>query len=259
MRVPLKGVNKVRKRLADGTWRTYHYAWKGGPPLKGQPSSSEFHESYAQAWKGRVRRDTDVLQYVFDQFRQSPDFSLLAPRTQKDYSKLLLTLEREFGDMPLAALEDPRTRGEIQAWRDRLAAKSRRQADYAHAVLARTLSWARNRGLATVNPCERGGRVYRASRSDRVWTFGDETALLAAAPKHLHAALMLALWTGQRQGDLLRLRWKDYDGEVIRLRQGKTGLAVTIPVSEVLGGYLAHRIHDGAVLGGVWPLSSLAA
>ncbi len=37
----------------------------------------------------------------------------------------------------------------------------------------------------------------------------------------LQAALLLALWTGQRQGDLLRLTWKDYDGAYIRMRQSK--------------------------------------
>jgi integrase len=31
------------------------------------------------------------------------------------------------------------------------------------------------------------------------------------------------LWTGQRQGDLLRLPWSAYDGHRIRLRQSKTG------------------------------------
>ena len=35
MRVRLKGLNSIRKRLADGTYRTYWYAWKGGPPLRG--------------------------------------------------------------------------------------------------------------------------------------------------------------------------------------------------------------------------------
>jgi hypothetical protein len=33
MRVRLKGLNSVPKTLADGSKRTYWYAWKGGPPL----------------------------------------------------------------------------------------------------------------------------------------------------------------------------------------------------------------------------------
>lgn len=41
---------------------------------------------------------------------------------------------------------------------------------------------------------------------------------------------MLGLWTGQRQGDLLRLRWSDYDGTHIRLIQSKTKVRVTVLV-----------------------------
>lgn len=120
------------------------------------------------------------------------------------------------------------------AWRDRLAVRSRRQADYAWSVLARILSWALDRGLILANPCERGGRLYRAERQDKVWTNDDEKRFLASAPPHLHLPLILALWTGQRQGDLLRLTWFAYDGERIRLQQGKTGARVVIPVGSPL-------------------------
>ena len=44
----------------------------------------------------------------------------------------------------------------------------------------------------------------------------------------------MALWTGQRQGDLLRLPWSAYDGRTIRLKQSKTGARVTIPVGAPL-------------------------
>src|SRR5262249_730333 len=71
--------------------------------------------------------------------------------------------------------------------------------------------------------CERGGRLYRGSRADRIWTADDEAIFRERAPTHLHLPLTLALWTGQRQGDLLRLPWSAYDGARIRLRQSKTG------------------------------------
>ena len=120
------------------------------------------------------------------------------------------------------------------AWRDRLAATSRRQADYAWVVLARTLSWGVNRGLIADNPCARGGRLYRGSRAEKIWTADDEAAFLKNAPSHLHLALVLALWTGQRQGDLLRLPWSAYDGVNIRLRQSKGGVRVVIRVGTPL-------------------------
>jgi len=40
---------------------------------------------------------------------------------------------------------------------------------------------------------------------------------------------MLAIWTGQRQGELSRLSWSAYEGTMIRLRQSKTGARVVIP------------------------------
>ena len=54
------------------------------------------------------------------------------------------------------------------------------------------------------------------------------------APAHLHLALMIGLWTGQRQGDLLRLPWSSYDGKHIRLRQSKGGRRIVVPVGEPL-------------------------
>jgi integrase len=116
------------------------------------------------------------------------------------------------------------------SWRDKLAIRSRRQADYAWTVLARVLSWAKDRGIISVNPCERGGRLYRGSRAEKIWTDDDEAAFYRAAPPHLRLPLLIALWTGQRQGDLLRLTWHAYDGQCIRLQQSKTAARVVVPV-----------------------------
>ena len=74
-------------------------------------------------------------------------------------------------------------------------------------------------------------------RADKIWTAADEAAFLERAPAHLHLPLLLALWTGQRQGDLLRLPWSAYDGKHIRLRQskgGNDGRRVVIPVGAPL-------------------------
>ena len=46
--------------------------------------------------------------------------------------------------------------------------------------------------------------------------------------------MLLAINTGQRQGDLLRLPWSAYDGAEIKLRQRKTGQYVPIPVADSL-------------------------
>ncbi|HUD30719.1 MAG TPA: site-specific integrase [Novosphingobium sp.] len=258
MRVRLKGINRITKKLASGKSVTYYYAWKGGPRLDGTPGSPEFVASYNRAVTAKREPRTDLLISILDRFEESTEFADLAERTRKDYRRLLKVIEVEFGDFPIEAFEDRRTRGEFLAWRERLAIKSRRQADYAFAVLARTLSWALNRGLITINPCERPGRLYRAARTENVWTDADEAAFHAKAPAHLRLALTLALWTGQRQGDLLRLNWAAFDGTTIRLRQRKTKVAVVIPVGAPLRAALEVLKKSLAAEGKPLPATILA-
>src|SRR5258706_7970590 len=83
-----------------------------------------------------------------------------------------------------------------------------------------------------------GGRLYDADRSDIIWQADDIREFCSVASVELQAALLLALWTGQRQSDLLKLSWKNYDGKYIRLRQtkakGQKGRRATIPVGAPL-------------------------
>jgi integrase len=244
MRIRLKGINSITKRLAGGTRRTYWYAWKGGPPLRGEPGTPEFIASYNESVARKVVPAKGALISLLQQYQASDDFTSLADSTRRSYIALITRIEKEFGDFPLSGLTDRRARGIFMAWRDQLAASAgRRLADYSWTVLARILSWSFNRGLVAANPCERGGRLYRGGgRADKIWTVADEAAFLERAPAHLHLPLLLALWTGQGQGDLLRLPWSAYDGahirlrqnKTVRLRQGKTGVRVVIPVGAPL-------------------------
>jgi hypothetical protein len=88
------------------------------------------------------------------------------------------TIEVKFGDMPTKVLAHPRARGVFMDWRDELALKSLRGADYTWTMLAAVLAWAKDRGKIPVNPCERGGRLYRGTRVDHVWSIEQEEAFL---------------------------------------------------------------------------------
>ena len=231
MRVQLKGINRITKQLADGSIVTYFYAWKGGPRLPGKPGDADFIAAFNAAIGEKVKEPSGTLQAVLNAYQAAPKFTDLAPRTRKDYVRQIRQIEAEFGDFPLTALSDRRTRAEFLAWRDKLAIKSRRQADYTFSTFAAIMAWATDRGLVTVNPCERPGKLYRSTRAESIWLADEEAALKAVAPPHIWLAFMLAVWTGQRQGDLLRLTWTAYNGTHIRLKQGKGGRRVNIPVS----------------------------
>ncbi len=60
-----------------------------------------------------------------------------------------------------------------------------------------------------------------------IWLEGDIRRFMNGAPVELQRALILAIHTGQRKGDLIRLRWSDYDGDTISLTPSKTSARVT--------------------------------
>ena len=233
MRVHLKGVKKVTAKLATGETKVYYYAWNGGPRLEGQPGSPEFVHSYTTAQQARKPPSQGTVFTLISEFRASAELTGTSGPTQRNYRRYLRLIEEEFGDLPLRALLDPEIRGEFKRWRDKLADKPR-TADYAWTTLARVLSFAKDRGRITINPCVAGGRLYKADRIDKIWGEAEIASVMSVAPPELELALMLALWTGQRQGDLLRLPWSGYDGTHIRLRQSKTGTRVVIRVGAPL-------------------------
>ncbi len=71
-----------------------------------------------------------------------------------------------------------------------------------------------------------------------MWTHEQERRFLEACDRmgrpSVRLAYLLAVWTAQRVGDVLRMMWSDYDGEVLHVRQGKTGTYLQIPVAAPL-------------------------
>jgi integrase len=250
----LPGLATASKRLADGRRRKYYYAWRGGPMLKGADGvplklgDPEIIVAYAAAHAERKKPAQGTMFSLIAAFKAASEFTTLSEKTQKDYRRYLKMIEEEFGTMPLAAVEHRKARGEFKAWRDTMADRPR-VADYAWTVLARVLSVAKDRGTISVNVCERGGRLYEADRAENIWTADHIKAFCGVASDELQFALLLALWTGQRQGDLIRLTWQQYDGTHIRLRQskgrGKKGRRrVVIPVGTPLKEALDARRPD---------------
>jgi integrase len=234
MHVRLKGLNAVHKTLASGQSVTYHYAWKGGPRLPGKPGEAAFIAAYNKAITEKVGPPTNVLQAVLIEYQRSTKFAELSPRTRNDYIRNIGKIEDEFADFPLCALAERGAKAVFLDWRDKLAKQSPRQADYAMSTLAAILAWALDRGKILMNPCTRMGKAYKGTRVESIWSRKQEEAFLQSAPERMTLAFLLASWLGQRQGDLLQLRWSAYDGTYIRLRQSKTGRRVTLPVGEKL-------------------------
>lgn len=98
-----------------------------------------------------------------------------------------------------------------------------RKADCVWTTLSRIFSFSKDRGADQHQPLQRRrpaayGKSYGQDLRDE-----DVAAFLGSAAPELTPAMVLALWTGQRQGDLLRLLWPAYHDGRIRFQQSKTG------------------------------------
>jgi integrase len=240
--VYLKGINRVKKRLADGSVATYFYHRATGKRLEGQPGTPEFIASFGEAEGPAIAQSSGVaFNRLVRNFTSSVEFQSKAESTQAEYRRMLTKAEAEFGDLPIEALNDPRVRRDFMDWRERVARTSgNREADNRLSAISSMISWAVDRGQLSANHLKGFKRLYHGDRSEIIWLPEHIEAFMKVAPLEMQRALILALHTGQRQGDLLRLPWSAYDGERIKLRQGKArrsgkpGQLVDIPCTKTL-------------------------
>ena len=222
---------------------TYYTLRHVGPlkPLAGDedelfhPASAAFMRAYLAAIEAPAKaRTAGTFQSISNAWEKSQQFRRLAPRTKLDYLAAKDKIDCKWGIYPLDVIEDPKIRPRFLEWRDEMGKRSTRQADAVFGVLRLILEWARDRGLIGLNHATRPKKLYKADRSDKLWLPEQLAAFRAVASPQMRLALELALWTGQRQSDLLRLGWSSYDGQRLTLRQGKRRRKVDMPVASPL-------------------------
>src|SRR5262249_20022653 len=161
MKVELRGIAKV---TAKG--RTYYYAWRGGPRLRGDPRSAEFHTSYNEAIESRRAPEPGRFKSLVVLYKAGSDYKKLAViTTRKNWSPWLDRIADYCGELRIAQFDRPeKIRPVIRRWRNQWADKQR-TADYGMQVLSRVLSYAVDPlGKITRNPCEGIKQLYNGDR-----------------------------------------------------------------------------------------------
>ena len=237
-RIELKGIHRVRRRLANGQKREHHYAWRGGPKFWTSDSDVQLNSpEYVAALAAVTSRPKPaklLTSEMVDAYLSSADFKAKRPRTQADYRKWALRFAKEFGHDPAAMFEEPASRGEVNEWRE-IWAHSPKQFDYAGTVAAVILNWAREAGKISEHHCDKLKKLYSVDRSEIVWTPADIEAFNAKAPEWTRRILAVACETGLRPGDLIRLTRQHIEptpeGRRIKLRTLKRDRTASIPVT----------------------------
>lgn len=210
----------VRRTLADGTVRTYHY----GPRKNRAPKTGDTINDLIRAWEG------------------SPEWSDYSPATQSHHTLYLRPLGTAIGRVSIRNVD----RRAIIDLRNHIARERGNGAASAFTKVVSTLfNWAVENGRLQTSPVLRIRRLKGGTLP--AWTAHEATLALAHLPEHFRRAVVLALYTGQRRGDLIRLTWADYDGTKIRLVQQKTGAKLAIPCHPALREELDRWRGSGVV------------
>lgn len=224
--VDLRGVHKVSSK-----GRYYYYAWRGGPRLTGIPGSDDFMASYNEARESRNVPDSAKFRSIIQAYRRSQEYAKLADSTKRNWSRMLDKIEAHFGDLSNAQFDRyKRIRPIILQWRGQFA-ETPRTADYGMQVLSRVLSYGIDPlGKIASNPCEGIKSLYKNDRAAIIWTEADLATLKEAkddkgnpaCSTEMAFAIDLAIHTGLRVGDLIKLCWSHVGEDAIIIATGKS-------------------------------------
>ena len=179
-------------------------------------------ERHEPALDGSQAQPTSpTVREVITVYRTAGRYRNLTESSKQSYELYLTRIAEKFGDVPISAFEKRGARAAIRQWRDNVMAVRPRTADLTVGTLRRLLNFAVEEEYINRNPAARLGSLHTTSRRDMIWSDRQIASFLTTAPRHLARVLLLAIWTGQRQSDLLALTWDCYDGAYIRLQQRK--------------------------------------
>ena len=171
------------------------------------------------------------------EYRSSPVFQDLAPRTRADYQSHFDYLHPIAGT-PLSNFDRPL----VVRIRDKAAAaKGRRFGNYMKATLSVIFGWGSERGLIPHNPASGIKAIRRqkgAPEANRPWSDEERDAVLAATPAHVRAAIALMMFTGLGPKDALTLPRNSVKAGEIATQRSKTGEPVFWPMPSPLAAIL---------------------
>jgi integrase len=202
-------------------------------PLRGQPGTAEFTEVYDTLRQEHIsaRRKNNVvfgpgtLGYVIERYIASDNFTKRAKATQRIYRPLFDRLKQIGGGGLIADMCERHVR-QISKQFPTLSAAD-------NVVMLVRMLWAFAKDKLDMelgaNPAAEVKNLHEQSWSYEPWPQEVIDAFMAPARPNARYGLMLLLHTGQRVSDVAAMRWDQYDGRWVRVRQIKTGRFLQIP------------------------------
>jgi integrase len=223
--------------------------------LPGKPGEAVFHDAYARylagvesgaLGRGNVAFINGTIGWVIEKYI-AHEHGLLkhSASTQRNYRLFCDIIKREIGQFKIADL----TPVAVRAMRDSINLKHRASvADLCITIVSALWQFAIEHQRLPLghNPARGIFKLHKKKRITKRWS--DETIAKfdAAATPILRLALYLLLYTGQRECDVITMRWDHIRDGMIRVKQRKTSEVVWIAIDPALRAILDQtpRINE---------------
>lgn len=210
--------------------RMYYYYRRDGKRIKlpNEAGTLEFMDAYHRAnasfeGKDAAQHMIGSIASLIVAYKNSTNYKQLKPRVKSLYLSVLDPFQDKYGHLSAKGV----TRNFILTWRDKMSETPAKANNSITAVKA-VFFFAEDRGIVLHNPTNKIKKLKVGEW--RPWTFEEIDQFYTVASNDMKLALDLALYTGQRQGDVLTMHWNHIRDGGISVVQEKGGKRLWIPM-----------------------------
>ena len=207
-----------------------YFQRRGFPTVRMQhaPGTAEFHAEYARLLAGErpIYAGPRTFDALVREYTASHKYRDLRLRTVQDYDKVLAWVTEKIGPLPVDRMQ---RKDVIRA--QSVNADRQRFANYIVQVLRILFEHAIDLGWRADNPAKGVSLLKSTGPKREAWPRPMVDAYRATADGRALLIFELCIGTGQRIGDVLRMRWGDIEDGVIMVTQQKTGQKLAVPLT----------------------------
>ena len=191
-----------------------------------------------------------TINLIIDEYLKLPAFRELKATTRKDYEGAIDKLRPVFGHM------NPVDLSPTLFTRYMFARSSQKRANVERTVLMNVYKWAINfHDEIKDNPIQKTV-PFKMKARDRYITDKEYQAIWKCASKPVRVAMDLSYLLGARQGDILKLKWKDITEEGVYIEQSKTGKKQIKEMNDDLKRVLSNARNTGGIASAMYVVSN---
>ncbi|MCB1470474.1 MAG: tyrosine-type recombinase/integrase [Rhizobiaceae bacterium] len=226
----------TRQRTRHGRVVFYFRRGKGQRTRLPNIDDPAFEEAYKAALAGNAKPERHVedprsLLWLITRYMESGEWAAFSAATRKQRGVIYQQIIKTAGPKPFAAINEMT----IQQGLDRRAATPAQAIVFLKAM-RKLFAWAKRQGHMKENPAESVEKPKYRTTGFPAWTIEDVIKFRSRHPEGSTArlAMELALLTGLRRSDLVRIGRQHMRGPILSIDVFKTGARVTLELPPAL-------------------------